>query len=106
MKNTNITLVPLTADDREQFILDNQWAFKYGGLREFGERENWGKCQENTIKFLNLWCSPYNSSYVYAFIPYVYNPKISFFLESNSSCVRIPASNNSFNFFTFSIFSL
>ena len=29
MKNTKVTLVPLTADDREQFILDNQWAFKY-----------------------------------------------------------------------------
>ena len=30
MKNTRVTLVPLTAEDREQFILDNQWAFKYG----------------------------------------------------------------------------
>ncbi len=26
----DIKLVPLTADDREQFILDNQQAFKYG----------------------------------------------------------------------------
>ena len=25
-----ITLTRLTEDDREQFILDNQWAFKYG----------------------------------------------------------------------------
>lgn len=40
MKNTKVTLVPLTADDREQFILDNQWAFKYGALQEFGERDN------------------------------------------------------------------
>ena len=40
MKNTNVTLVPLTADDREQFILDNQWAFKYGAIEEFGERDN------------------------------------------------------------------
>ena len=39
MKNTNVTLVPLTADDREQFILDNQWAFKYGAMLEFGERD-------------------------------------------------------------------
>lgn len=31
---------PLTADDREQFILDNQWAFKYGALLEFGERDD------------------------------------------------------------------
>ena len=40
MKNTRVTLVPLTADDREQFILDNQWAFKYGALEEFGERDD------------------------------------------------------------------
>ena len=40
MKNTTVTLLPLTADDREQFILDNQWAFKYGALQEFGERDN------------------------------------------------------------------
>jgi len=40
MKNTKVTLVPLTNDDREQFILDNQWAFKYGALEEFGERDN------------------------------------------------------------------
>ena len=40
MKNTKVTLVPLTADDREQFILDNQWAFKYGAILEFGERDN------------------------------------------------------------------
>ena len=40
MKNTRVTLVPLEADDREQFILDNQWAFKYGAIEEFGERDN------------------------------------------------------------------
>ena len=40
MKNTSVTLVPLTADDREQFILDNQWAFKYGAMMEFGERDD------------------------------------------------------------------
>lgn len=40
MKNTKVTLVSLTAEDREQFILDNQWAFKYGALMEFGERDN------------------------------------------------------------------
>ena len=34
MKNTNVTLVALTQDDREQFILDNQWAFKHGALFE------------------------------------------------------------------------
>ena len=40
MKNTKVTLAPLTADDREQFILDNQWAFKYGAMIEFGERDD------------------------------------------------------------------
>ena len=39
MKSTKVTLVPLTADDRERFILDNQWAFKYGAMMEFGERD-------------------------------------------------------------------
>lgn len=40
MKNTKVTLIPLTEDDREQFIIDNQWAFKYGAMLEFGERDN------------------------------------------------------------------
>ncbi len=40
MKNTKVTLAPLTPEDREQFILDNQWAFKHGALLEFGERDN------------------------------------------------------------------
>ena len=30
-----ITLTQLTEDDREQFILDNQRAFKYGATEEF-----------------------------------------------------------------------
>ena len=40
MKHTKVSLVPLTEDDREQFILDNQWAFKYGAMIEFGERDD------------------------------------------------------------------
>ncbi|MDY4592667.1 MAG: GNAT family N-acetyltransferase [Eubacteriales bacterium] len=36
----NIKLLPLEANDREQFIVDNQWAFKYGAMIEFGERDN------------------------------------------------------------------
>ena len=40
MKNTKVALVPLTPDDREQFILDNQWAFKYGAIEEFGKRDD------------------------------------------------------------------
>ena len=41
----NITLTPLTADDREQFILDNQRAFKYGAMEEFGKRDD--HCEED-----------------------------------------------------------
>ena len=40
MKNANVTLVPLTLEDREQFIKDNQWTFKHGALIEFGERDD------------------------------------------------------------------
>ena len=29
-----VTLAPLEPDDKEQFILDNQWAFKYGATEE------------------------------------------------------------------------
>ena len=35
-----ITLTPLNEDDREQFILDNQLAFKFGAMEEFGERDD------------------------------------------------------------------
>ena len=34
-----IILTPLTPDDRERFILDNQEAFNYGALEEFGRRD-------------------------------------------------------------------
>ena len=36
----DITLTLLTGNDREQFILDNQRAFKYGAMEEFGERDS------------------------------------------------------------------
>ena len=35
-----VTLVPLTEEDREQFITDNQEAFNYGALEEFGRRDD------------------------------------------------------------------
>ena len=35
-----IKLTPLTPDDREQFILDNQEAFRYGAMEEFGMRDD------------------------------------------------------------------
>ncbi len=40
MKNTKVTLSKLAADDRERFILDNQEAFKFGAVEEFGMRDN------------------------------------------------------------------
>ena len=40
MSKTNVVLVQLTEDDRGQFIKDNQWAFKYGSLEEFGLRND------------------------------------------------------------------
>lgn len=40
-----VQLVPLAVDDREQFITDNQEAFNYGALEEFGLRDN--HCEEN-----------------------------------------------------------
>lgn len=36
-----IKLVPLHPDDRERFILDNQEAFNYGALEEFGLRDDY-----------------------------------------------------------------
>ena len=35
-----IKLLALTTDDREQFILDNQEAFNFGALEEFGHRDD------------------------------------------------------------------
>ncbi|MBO7628898.1 MAG: N-acetyltransferase [Bacteroidales bacterium] len=38
--NKNVTLSPLQPDDREQFIIDNQRAFRYGATEEFGLRDD------------------------------------------------------------------
>lgn len=35
-----VKLEPLKQDDRNQFVLDNQEAFNYGALEEFGKRDN------------------------------------------------------------------
>ena len=40
MRKAVVTLVPLTEEDRESFIMDNQRAFKYGATEEFGMRDN------------------------------------------------------------------
>lgn len=39
MEKPNVSLTPLQSDDRNRFILDNQEAFKYGALEEFGCRD-------------------------------------------------------------------
>lgn len=36
----DVKLLPLEPGDREQFILDNQEAFNYGALEEFGRRDD------------------------------------------------------------------
>ncbi len=37
---SHVILCPLEDNDREQFILDNQEAFNYGALEEFGRRDD------------------------------------------------------------------
>ena len=54
MKNTKVTLVPLSTDDREQFILDNQWAFKYGAMEEFGKRDEHIDCDGEIISHATI----------------------------------------------------
>ena len=44
MKLPEVILVPLQPEDREQFILNNQLAFKYGAQQEFGMRDE--RCEE------------------------------------------------------------
>ena len=39
-QTNRVTLAPLTPDDREQFVLDNQEAFRFGALEEFGRRDD------------------------------------------------------------------
>ena len=36
----DVKLIPLREDDREQFIIDNQRAFKFGAQEEFGMRDD------------------------------------------------------------------
>ena len=39
MSETGVILVPIKYTDKEQFILNNQEAFRYGALEEFGVRD-------------------------------------------------------------------
>ena len=40
MEKASVTLTRLEENDREQFILDNQSAFKFGAMEEFGLRDD------------------------------------------------------------------
>ena len=40
MEKLEVKLIPLQPDDREQFIKDNQEAFRYGAMEEFGMRDD------------------------------------------------------------------
>ncbi len=40
MREANVTLARLRPEDREQFIRDNQEAFNYGAMEEFGLRDD------------------------------------------------------------------
>ena len=40
MNGPKITLTLLTDEDRDQFVLDNQYAFRYGACEEFGPRDD------------------------------------------------------------------
>ena len=50
----NIKLIPLKDSDREQFILDNQEAFNFGALEEFGCRDDHFEEDEQIISRVYL----------------------------------------------------
>ena len=49
MRNTKVTLEQLEESDRQQFVLDNQRAFKFGALEEFGRRDDHSEDGEEII---------------------------------------------------------
>ena len=50
-----VELIPLMECDRNQFILDNQEAFNYGALEEFGRRDDFyvNRCGFHIVEFYN-----------------------------------------------------
>ena len=52
-----VILVPLQSEDREQFIQDNQWAFKYGAQQEFGMRDDRVEEGDEVISRKTIECS-------------------------------------------------
>ena len=57
-----VTLAPLEPDDKEQFILDNQWAFKYGATEEFGARDE--HFEKRNIHFYVNKCGFFQKEYI------------------------------------------
>ena len=47
--NTTVRLLPLEESEREQFIIENQRAFNYGAMEEFGLRNNHFEEEEQII---------------------------------------------------------
>jgi len=58
----NIRLIPLTCDDREQFILDNQEAFNFGALEEFGRRDDHFEEEGEIISRKECFVFPFSAS--------------------------------------------
>lgn len=61
-----IKLIPLEENDKEQFIVDVQWAFKYGAMVEFGERDRSVNSDGEIISrktVENSICAPNNQSF-------------------------------------------
>ena len=54
--NIMITLVPLESDDRGQYVIDNQRAFKYGAQEEFGMRDDRVEEREEVISRKTIEC--------------------------------------------------
>ena len=54
MKHAKVKLVPLSQGDREQFIIDNQWAFKHGALYEFEQRDDRINEDGETFHFIKI----------------------------------------------------
>lgn len=47
--NTTVRLLPLEESDRERFIIENQRAFNYGAMEEFGLRDDHFEEEEQII---------------------------------------------------------
>ena len=60
----DINLLALTSDDREQFILDNQEAFNFGALEEFGRRDDHFEEEGEIISRVSITAKPTGSCWM------------------------------------------